>query len=129
MGKIEQVTSENLKDCVTTLFHAQAESKKFKGIIDWIKPLVVKYLKSNDLSTYKDENGSVSIVTTKSESFNEEELLPFLKEHYPETIKTVEVIDYELLNNLAYENEKLVEKLVCFKIVREGEKVYVRTKN
>ena len=129
MGKITEVTAENLKECTTTLFHAQAESKRFKGVIDWIKPMIIKYLKSNGLSNYKDENGSVSIITTKSESFNEEELLPFLKEYYPETVKKVEVIDYELLNNLAYEDEKLVEELVSFKIVKEGEKVYVRTKN
>lgn len=129
MGKIEEVTVDNLKDCTTSLFHAQSEIKKLKGIVDWIKPLVVKYLKSNGLSNYKDENGSVSIVTTKSESFNEEALIPFLKEHYPETIKTVEVIDYEVLNELAYNNEKIVQDLVAFKVVKEGEKVYVRTKS
>lgn len=129
MGKIEEVTVDNLKDCTTSLFHAQNEIKRFKSVVDWIKPLVVKYLKANGLSNYKDENGSVSITTTKSESFNEEELLPFLKEHYPEVIKTVEVVDYELLNELAYNNEKLVQDLVAFKVVKEGEKVYVRPKN
>lgn len=129
MGKTEEVTVDNLKDCTTSLFHAQSEIKRFKSVVDWIKPLVVKYLKANGLSNYKDENGSVSITTTKSESFNEEELLPFLKEHYPEVIKTVEVVDYELLNELAYNNEKLVQDLVAFKVVKEGEKVYVRPKN
>lgn len=129
MGKITEVTAENLKECTTTLFHAQAESKRFKGVIDWIKPMIIKYLKSNGLSNYKDENGSVSITTIKTESFNEEELIPFLKENYPEVIKTVEVVDYELLNNLAYEDEKLVEKLVAYKVVKEGERVYVRAKD
>lgn len=129
MGKIEEVTVDNLKDYTTSLFHAQSEIKRFKSVVDWIKPLVVKYLKANGLSNYKDENGSVSITTTKSESFNEEELLPFLKEHYPEVIKTVEVIDYETLNELAYNDEKLVQDLVVFKVVKEGEKVYVRPKN
>lgn len=129
MGKIKEVTVDNLKDCTTSLFHAQNEIKRFKSAVDWIKPLIVKYLKANGLSNYKDENGSVSIIVTKNESFNEEELLPFLKEHYPEVIKTVEVIDYEALNELAYNDEKLVQDLVAFKVVKEGEKVYVRPKN
>ena len=86
---------------------------------------------ANFINVHKQESvidgvGSVSISESKSLQFDEQRLMAYLEEHYPQCIIQEPKIDYTLLDKLAYENQEIIKELVPFQYEKVTERINVK---
>lgn len=98
-------------------------AKKLKSLKEQVKSI----LKEAGQDTYTiDGVGSVSISESKSLQFDEQKLMAYLEEHYPQCIIQEPKIDYTLLDKLAYENQEIIKELVPFQYEKVTERINVK---
>lgn len=98
-------------------------AKKLKSLKEQVKSI----LKEAGQDYYIiDGVGSVSISESKSLQFDEQKLMAYLEEHYPQCIIQEPKIDYALLDKLAYENQEIIKELVSFQYEKVTERINVK---
>ena len=98
-------------------------AKKLKSLKEQVKNILKE---ANQDSYIIDGVGSVSISESKSLQFDEQRLMAYLEEHYPQCIIQEPKIDYTLLDKLAYENQEIIKELVPFQYEKVTERINVK---
>lgn len=94
--------------------------------IDKIKADLKELFKKVGKTTYTAQGYTVTIQQSKSVSFNEEELLKYVKEAKLPVVKTIEMIDYDALESLVYNGTIDAAKIDKFKSVKITEKMVTK---
>lgn len=95
---------EELKDLVFKFAKIDAEQKRLKKLGDPLKDKIKKYMNQNGLDTFKEGPVTASFKIHERTSMNEDKLLSKLKSlGLSEAIKTVEVPDQAVIEELIYE--------------------------
>ena len=87
----------------------------------------LKSLKEQVKNILKEANQDSYVISeSKSLQFDEQRLMAYLEEHYPQCIIQEPKIDYTLLDKLAYENQEIIKELVPFQYEKVTERINVK---
>jgi len=119
--EVELFNTVLLEDLITSFYQDKELLEKYKKSTTKYNEEIKQQLAKADLDKFETSEGLIAKISTqKRESFNEEKLIQRLKELKITTpIKTVEVIDYEELENVIYNNELDATKITDCKQVKE----------
>lgn len=129
MAKKEIEMIENVdefKQKLSELISKNAELKVLTKQVSALKATVVEFMQTQKIDSYEVDNGEIKISTTKTAYFNEEKLIPWLQENYPDAIENCPTILYDTLNDMAYDDKELAKDLIEFKEIKEGTRVTIR---
>ena len=104
----------SLEEYVKEFYIVKNEADKYKKLADEDNKEIKKLMQNNNLTEFKTTNGLLAKITIQNrESFNEDKLIEKLKELNVKTpIKTVEVIDYDALEDAIYNNVLDATKII-----------------
>lgn len=111
-----------IKELISVHKQESILSKKLKKL----KEDVRDYMQKNNLSFITNEDGEVLIKEVEQTSFNEDKLIPWLEENYPECLVVKTVIDYDMLDKVAFEDKKLPQELIVFQVVKKSQRMDVK---
>lgn len=111
-----------IKELISVHKQESILSKKLKKL----KEDVRDYMQKNNLSFITNEDGEVLIKEVEQTSFNEDKLIPWLEENYPECLTVKTVIDYDMLDKVAFEDKKLPQELIAFQVVKKLQRMDVK---
>lgn len=111
-----------IKELISVHKQESILSKKLKKL----KEDVRDYMQKNNLSFITNEDGEVIIKEVEQTSFNEDKLIPWLEENYPECLTVKTVIDYDMLDKVAFEDKKLPQELIAFQVVKKSQRMDVK---
>lgn len=111
-----------IKELISVHKQESILSKKLKKL----KEDVRDYMQKNNLSFITNEDGEVLIKEVEQTSFNEDKLIPWLEENYPECLAVKTVIDYDMLDKVAFEDKKLPQELIVFQVVKKSQRMDVK---
>jgi UDP-N-acetylglucosamine 2-epimerase len=111
-----------IKELISVHKQESILSKKLKKL----KEDVRDYMQKNNLSFITNEDGEVLIKEVEQTSFNEDKLIPWLEENYPECLVVKTVIDYDMLDKVAFEDKKLPQELIAFQVVKKSQRMDVK---
>lgn len=111
-----------IKELISVHKQESILSKKLKKL----KEDVRDYMQKNNLSFITNEDGEVLIKEVEQTSFNEDKLIPWLEENYPECLTVKTVIDYDMLDKVAFEDKKLPQELIAFQVVKKSQRMDVK---
>lgn len=119
--EVELFNTVLLEDLITSFYQDKELLEKYKKSTTKYNEEIKQQLAKADLDKFETSEGLIAKISTqKRESFNEEKLIQRLKELKITTpIKTVEIIDYEELENVIYNNELDATKISDCKQVKE----------
>lgn len=112
---------DELNDYIEEFYIVKNEVDKYKKIADEDNKKIKEFMEKANLTEFETSNGLVAKVSIqKRESFNEDKLITKLKElNICKPIKTIEVIDYEALEDVIYNNELDATKISDCKQTKE----------
>jgi hypothetical protein len=103
--------------------------KELKKLTDEDNKEIKKFMSTSGLDKVTSEHFVASYSVSKSESFDEEKLINRLKAlGCSHVIKTVEVVDMELLESAIYDGQIAGSELADCKVVKEIPKLVVKVK-
>lgn len=111
-----------IKELISVHKQESILSKKLKKL----KEDVRDYMQKNNLSFITNEDGEVLIKEVEQTSFNEDKLIPWLEENYPECLVVKTVIDYDMLDKVAFEDKKLPQELIVFQVVKKSQRMDIK---
>lgn len=111
-----------IKELISVHKQESILSKKLKKL----KEDVRDYMQKNNLSFITNEDGEVLIKEVEQTSFNEDKLIPWLEENHPECLAVKTVIDYDMLDKVAFEDKKLPQELIVFQVVKKSQRMDVK---
>ena len=111
-----------IKELISVHKQESILSKKLKKL----KEDVRDYMQKNNLSFITNEDGEVLIKEVEQTSFNEDKLIPWLEENHPECLTVKTVIDYDMLDKVAFEDKKLPQELIAFQVVKKSQRMDVK---
>lgn len=117
--------SDKIQEELSKLITEWVKYKRLLKQVSNTKEQIVAYMKDNSIEKMECANGYIRISKSVQESFDEEKLIMYLQENYPQAIKMVPQIDYEYLNNIAYKDKNFVVNLIPFKIKKESARVFL----
>lgn len=129
MAKKEIELIENVdefKQKLAELITKNSELKVLTKQVSELKAAVVEFMNTQKIDSYKIGEGEIKISTTKTAYFNEEKLIPWLQENYPDAVENQPTILYDTLNDMAYDDKNLAKSLIEFKETKEGTRVTIR---
>jgi 23S rRNA maturation mini-RNase III len=118
-----QTISDSLEDLATQYIEKKKEENSIKKITSDLNTKIKDIMSESDLTSVETSLGTLTLTYKKSESFDEEKLIDYLKSsgNDKEIVKTKEYIDYDALESAIYHerlsNEQLKE-MDKFKIVK-----------
>lgn len=115
----------NIEERLNELIQLDQEQKDLTKKVKELKAEIAGYMRKNNLTELTPDGGSIKIIKVRSESFNEEKLIPYLHENGIEAIYLAEHVDYDKLNQIAYDNMDLVKDLTEFKETKETERMII----
>ena len=119
---------ENLREVIERFGKNNEQIKSLKKVTDEDNA-TIKSLMAGKMDTAESDNFVAKYSVTKSESFDEAKLLERLKElGLKQVIKTVEVVDMELLENAIYDGMISGSELVDCKVTKETPRLVVKLK-
>lgn len=120
MGKELELMGE-LENEINKFYQSKIELDNYKAITDQSNKLIKDLMAELDIKEYSTDEGNIAkLIIQNRESFNEIALIDRLKElGITKPIKTVEVIDYEVLEDVIYNNELDATKLTDCKQSKE----------
>ena len=121
---------DELNDYIEEFYIVKNEVDKYKKIADDDNKKIKKLMEKANFTEFETSNGLVAKVSIqKRESFNEDKLITKLKElNICKPIKTIEVIDYEALEDVIYNNELDATKISDCKQIKEVQVLKVNKK-
>lgn len=111
-----------IKELISVHKQESILSKKLKKL----KEDVRDYMQKNNLSFITNEDGEVLIKEVEQISFNEDKLIPWLEENHPECLAVKTVIDYDMLDKVAFEDKKLPQELIVFQVVKKSQRMDIK---
>lgn len=111
-----------IKELISVHKQESILSKKLKKL----KEDVRDYMQKNNLSFITNEDGEVLIKEVEQTSFNEDKLIPWLEENHPECLAVKTVIDYDMLDKVAFEDKKLPQELIVFQVVKKSQRMDIK---
>ena len=119
--EVELFNEVILEELINSFYQDKELLEKYKKSTTKYNEEIKQQLAKADLDEFETSNGLIAkIGTQKRESFNEEKLIQKLKDlNIIAPIKTVEIIDYEELENVIYNNELDATKISDCKQVKE----------
>lgn len=111
-----------IKELISVHKEESILSKKLKKL----KEDVRDYMQKNNLSFITNEDGEVLIKEVEQTSFNEDKLIPWLEENHPECLAVKTVIDYDMLDKVAFEDKKLPQELIVFQVVKKSQRMDIK---
>lgn len=112
----------DIKELVHDYIENKSLEDKYKKIASSANNKIKEYFSDNDLDAYEADNGTVKMTERKSESFDEDKLIAFLKQSgHSDIVKTVETVDYDALESAIYHEDiskDEVKKMDDFKTVK-----------
>lgn len=121
---------DELNDYIEEFYIVKNEVDKYKKIADDDNKKIKELMEKANFTEFETSNGLVAKVSIqKRESFNEDKLITKLKElNICKPIKTIEVIDYEALEDVIYNNELDATKISDCKQIKEVQVLKVNKK-
>ena len=121
---------DELNDYIEEFYIVKNEADKYKKIADDDNKKIKELMEKANFTEFETSNGLVAKVSIqKRESFNEDKLIAKLKElNICKPIKTIEVIDYEALEDVIYNNELDATKISDCKQIKEVQVLKVNKK-
>ena len=117
---------DEFKQKLSELITKNSELKVLTKQVSELKAAVVEFMNTQKIDSYKIDEGEIKISTTKTAYFNEEKLIPWLQENYPDAVENQPTILYDALNDMAYDDKNLAKSLIEFKETKEGTRVTIR---
>lgn len=111
-----------IKELISVHKQESILSKKLKKL----KEDVRDYMQKNNLSFITNEDGEVLIKEVEQTSFNEDKLITWLEENHPECLAVKTVIDYDMLDKVAFEDKKLPQELIAFQVVKKSQRMDIK---
>lgn len=111
-----------IKELISVHKQESILSKKLKKL----KEDVRAYMQKNNLSFITNEDGEVLIKEVEQTSFNEDKLITWLEENHPECLAVKTVIDYDMLDKVAFEDKKLPQELIVFQVVKKSQRMDIK---
>lgn len=95
---------EELNNYIEEFYIVKSEADKYKKLAEENNKKIKELMEQSDLTEFTTENGLIAKITIQNrESFIEPKLIEALKKlELTDVIKTVEVIDYDELENAIY---------------------------
>jgi len=118
-----QPTETDISDLAAQYIEKKKEENAIKKVTADLNSKIKDYMSENDLTSIETELGTLTLTYKKSESFDEEKLIDYLKSSGTdkEIVKTKEYIDYDALESAIYHERLSVEQVKemdKFKIVK-----------
>ena len=118
-----QPTETDISDLAAQYIEKKKEENAIKKVTADLNSKIKDYMSENDLTSIETELGTLTLTYKKSESFDEEKLIDYLKASGTdkEIVKTKEYIDYDALESAIYHERLSVEQVKemdKFKIVK-----------
>lgn len=112
---------ENLNELIKLFYSDKIELDKYKKSTDDYNKDIKSALIELGIDEFESDNGLIAkLIKQKRESFDEEKLINKLKElNVKKPIKTIEIIDYEVLEDIIYNNELDATKISDCKQCKE----------
>ena len=107
-------TVDDLYELVPLYAFNKGEADSYKKVADNYNAAIKKIMSENELKSFTSENVTVTRVVSVKETLNEAMLLQVAKKYNLPIIKTIEVVDMDLLEDYLYRNnpsEALAEDL------------------
>lgn len=125
--ELTEIEKSNLEELIRLFFEDKTSLDSYKKSTEELNTQIKDIMNNFKMIDFATEDGLVAKVTNRtSETFNEELLINKLKElNLNDIIKTVEVIDYDKLENAIYNNQLNAEELTPFKIVKTSQSLKV----
>lgn len=111
-----------IKELISVHKQESILSKKLKKL----KEDVRDYMQKNNLSFITNEDGEVLIKEVEQTSFDEDKLITWLEENHPECLAVKTVIDYDMLDKVAFEDKKLPQELIVFQVVKKSQRMDIK---
>ena len=112
-------TGLNINDKIKSYFEQKKELDKQQRNVLQLSKDIKEYLISEDLSEYDSDDLTVSISEISKDTIDEENLIPLLKESFPNVVKLKEYIDMDELENLVYTRQIPPDFIQSFIIHKE----------
>lgn len=120
---------EKLKQLVERFGINNEQVKSLKKLTDADNAEIKKLMVASSLASVESEQFVAAYSVTKQESFDETKLIQKLKDlGVTNVIKTVEVVDMELLESAIYDGEVSGSDLADCKVIKETPKLVVKLK-
>ena len=110
-----------IKELISVHKEESLLSKKLKKLKD-----VRAYMQKNNVSSITVDDGEVIIKEVEQTSFDEDKLITWLEENHPECLAVKTVIDYDMLDKVAFEDKKLPQELIVFQVVKKSQRMDVK---
>ena len=111
-----------IKELISVHKEESILSKKLKKL----KEDVRAYMQKNNVSSITVDDGEVIIKEVEQTSFDEDRLITWLEENHPECLTVKTVIDYDMLDKVAFEDKKLPQELIAFQVVKKSQRMDVK---
>ena len=111
-----------IKELISVHKEESILSKKLKKL----KEDVRAYMQKNNVSSITVDEGEVIIKEVEQTSFDEDRLITWLEENHPECLTVKTVIDYDMLDKVAFEDKKLPQELIAFQVVKKSQRMDVK---
>lgn len=112
-------TGLSINDKIKSYFEQKKELDKQQRDVLQLSKEIKEYLLSHDLSEYDSDDLTVSISEINKDTIDEENLIPILKESFPNVVKLKEYVDMDELENLVYTRQISPDFIQSFIIHKE----------
>lgn len=112
-------TGLNINDKIKSYFEQKKEVDKQQRDVLQLSKEIKEYLLSHDLSEYDSDDLTVSISEISKDTIDEENLIPMLKESFPNVVKLKEYVDMDELENLVYTRQISPDFIQSFIVHKE----------
>lgn len=127
---IKKKDREELEDLIRAFYYNESQKKEYASIADDKKAKIKALMKENDIKDFEVGDLKAKYVVSNTDEINEQALLELLKKHnITQCIRTVEVVDMDLLENALYHNEipeSVVKSMDKCKTTKEVVKLLVK---
>lgn len=113
--------TQNISTAVDDYIENKERADQYGAVAKKLNTTIKDYLKLNNLTECSGYTGSVYTTVRKSESFDEDGLLKYLKDSGKDSgvVKTKEYIDYEALESAIYKGDIEAKDLNPYRIIKE----------
>jgi len=112
-------TGLSINDKIKSYFEQKKELDKQQRDVLQLSKDIKEYLLAEDLSELEADDLIVSITEISKDTIDEENLIPILKESFPNVVKLKEYVDMDELENLVYTRQIPPDFIQSFIIHKE----------
>lgn len=127
---IKKKDREELEDLIRAFYYNESQKKQYSLVAEEEKAKIKDIMREQDLKEYVVGDLKAKYVVSNTNEINEQALLELLKKHnITQCIRTVEVVDMDLLENALYHNEipeSVVKSMDKCKTTKEVVKLLVK---